>query len=213
MGRLGLAFGLPSGPAAGLALEGFHVPDSSVARQAEEACCQLPASIANHSHRSFLLATALAAVDGIVHDAELLYVACLYHDTGLPRVTPNQCFTLDSASVTRQQVSAAGWSEQACDRLGDAITLHLNPKVRLDQGPEAHLLHAGASLDVAGIRLGHVDQVTRAAILTAHPRSGFKREFGRLWREHSRAAPAGRAHFLRRCAAFQVAIRIARFPE
>ncbi len=213
VGRLGLAFALPSGPRAQLTLERFQVPESSAARLAEEACRQWPASITHHSHRTFLWATALAAFDGIVHDAELLYVACLCHDTGLPGATPGQCFTLASASVARQQASAAGWPEQASDRLGDAITLHLNPKVRLDQGPEAHLVHAGASLDVAGIRLRHVDQVTRAAILTAHPRNGFKREFSQLWRDHSRAAPAGRANFLRRFAAFQVAIRIAPFPE
>lgn len=213
-GRLRLATRRRAEPLGHLDPGTVTVPDSRTAREAEEQCLEvLPSFLVEHSYRTFLWATALAQRDGIAHDAELLYVACLYHDTGLVDMAEERCFTAASAASAVDHSRRAGWDDERSNRLGDAITLHLNPAVALADGPEAHLLHAGASLDTAGIRLWHVDRLTVAAVVVAHPRLDFRRQFAALWLQQCRTVPGGRANFLRRYGAFRLAVRIAPFAE
>jgi hypothetical protein len=64
IGRAKLALGrLPRG-ATRVDLETFAVPDSSFAREAEQACAEPPQSLVGHSYRTWLFGRALAAVDG-----------------------------------------------------------------------------------------------------------------------------------------------------
>ena len=63
LGRTKLALGwLPPG-AANVDLDTFAVPDSRFARQAEDACAELPPGLIGHSYRTWLFGNALAAVD------------------------------------------------------------------------------------------------------------------------------------------------------
>lgn len=73
-----------------------------------------------------------------------------------------------------------------------------------------YLLSAGAALDVIGLRAWDIPPSAIAAVIAQHPRSGFKREFARVYREAARV-PRGRAQFLHRYAAFGFAIRVAPF--
>src|SRR4051794_96041 len=61
-----------------------RIPDSAAAREAEEVCGGLPRSGASHAHRCYPWGAILAAQDGITFDEELLYVAALLHDAGMP---------------------------------------------------------------------------------------------------------------------------------
>lgn len=124
-----------------------------------------------------------------------------------------RCFTLTGAALASGLARDDGWPEDRCRRVAEAVTLHLNPAVGPAEGAEAHLLHAGASLDVIGTRLSELDRVTVAAVLAAHPRLGFRREFAALWRVHCRDAPRGRANFLRRYGGFGLALRLAPFAD
>src|SRR5579871_3324847 len=65
-------------------LEAVTLPDSPAARDAAQRCAQLSPSLIAHSHRTYLWGALLAARDRLTYDPELLYVACLLHDTGLP---------------------------------------------------------------------------------------------------------------------------------
>lgn len=70
-GRARLAAGrLPAG-AAEIDARDFAPPDSALAREAEQACAELPAAIAGHSYRTWMFGLALAALDGSHPDPEL----------------------------------------------------------------------------------------------------------------------------------------------
>jgi hypothetical protein len=64
LGRAKLALGRLPPRAAAVDLETFIVPDSSFAREAEQACAELPSALAGHSYRTWLFGSALAVVDG-----------------------------------------------------------------------------------------------------------------------------------------------------
>src|SRR3954447_24452497 len=61
-----------------------RIPDSAAAREAEEGCGGLPRSVGSRSRRCYLWGALLAAGDGITFDEEVLYVAALLHDVGMP---------------------------------------------------------------------------------------------------------------------------------
>src|SRR3954451_24019779 len=132
-----------------------RVPDSAVARGAEEVGGGLPPWVASHSPRCYLWGAILAAQDGIEFDEELLYVAALLHDAGMPVAAAEGhdcCFPL--ASVLAGRALHAPLEPQARRRAAEeAIALHLNPAVARERGAEAHLMNAGAALDVLGMRL------------------------------------------------------------
>jgi hypothetical protein len=92
-----------------------------------------------------------------------------------------------------------------------AITLHYSPGVTRAQGPVAYLLSAGAGLDVIGLRSWQLPPGILAAVIAEYPRLGFKREFAAAFRTEAARVPRGRAAFLRRYGAFDVAIKAAPF--
>ena len=96
-GRIKLALGhLPAG-AREIDAAGFEPPDSALAREAEQACAEQPATIAGHSYRTWMFGLALAALDRAELDPELFYCASLLHDFGIVEPTAGRDFTLASA--------------------------------------------------------------------------------------------------------------------
>src|SRR5215204_2142793 len=78
-------------------------PDSSLARDAQEAAEDLlTPALRNHSHRAYAWAAAIAARRGISLDRELLYLAAMFHDTGLPSPIPHVDFAVRSAALARE---------------------------------------------------------------------------------------------------------------
>ena len=53
----------------------------------------------DHSSRAFTWGAAIAALHGIAFDRELLHLAAMFHDTGLPSPVPEVDFTARSAAV------------------------------------------------------------------------------------------------------------------
>src|SRR4051812_17922786 len=108
-----------------------RIPDSAAAREAEEVCRGLPPSVASHSHRCYLWGAILASQDGITFDEEVLYVAALLHDAGMPVAAAKVhdcCFTLDSVLAVRALNSPL--EPQARRHAAEeAIAQHLNPAV------------------------------------------------------------------------------------
>src|SRR3954465_9327964 len=77
-------------------------PDSFLARDAEVAAQDLlTPPLLNHSSRAYTWGAALAALHGITFDRELLYLAAMLDDTGIPSPVPHVDFTVRSAAVTR----------------------------------------------------------------------------------------------------------------
>jgi len=187
-------------------------PDSVLTRAAEVlARRRLSPALLNHSYRTYAFGAALGELDNLDVDRELLFAAALLHDVGLLTPTPHVDFTRASARVARDVAEDVGLSTAATNILRTAITLHHSPGVNMTHGPVAHLLSAGAGLDVAGLRSWHLPPELLAGVLAAHPRLGFKREFAAAFRAEAARVPRGRAAFLRRYGAFDLAIKAAPF--
>jgi hypothetical protein len=105
------------------------------------------------------------------------------------------------------------WERERTDTVAEAIVLHLNAAVPLEQGPEAYLLQIGAALDVTGFRMRDVDRATRQAILAAHPRQRMKDGFVELMDRELRDHPHSRPAFFTRWVGFRRMIRRAPFDE
>ena len=82
---------------------------------------------------------------------------------------------------------------------------------KFHEAPVAYLLSAGAGLDVIGLRSWQLPPDVLAAVIAEYPRLGFKREFAAAFRTEAARVPRGRAAFLRRYGAFDLAIKAAPF--
>lgn len=189
-------------------------PDSALAAEATQAARDLLSPVVlNHSLRSYAWGAALAGLDRLEFDPEVLFVAAMFHDTGLPTPVDGVDFTRRSAEVARAFTGERRVPASTGELIADAIALHPTPGVCLEHGTEAFLLSAGAGLDVFGLRTWELPDAIRASVIADYPRTGFRREFAGLWRTEARRVPHGRAWFLRRYAVSDVTIRIAPFPS
>ena len=187
-------------------------PNSSIARGAEQTAQDLLAPVVlNHSRRCYAWGSAIAALHGITFDRELLYVAAMLHDTGLPSPVPHVDFTVRSAEVAREVTDSHDVPADGRELVANAIAMHHTPGVSPEAGAEAFLLSAGAGLDVFGLRSDEVPDELRRSVVQQYPRLGFKREFARLWRTEARQVPRGRAWYLHRFAISDLSIRLAPF--
>ncbi len=210
---------LAAGRAEGLDLDAVRIPDSQAARDAAALCRQASSpSLANHSDRAYVWGALLAQAGRIRYDEELLYVACQFHDLGLtdrylgthPGV---HCFAVEGALVAEEWAAAGGWEEERRGRLAEAISLHLNVRVALAHGPEAHLLHDGTSLDVTGLRAREIARGLRQQVVARHPRLGFKREVDDLLRQQRQIRPGCRMDWLYSWVGFGKRVANAPFDE
>lgn len=214
VGRLSVLVHLDPGRRSYVAPERLLPPDSRLTRAAQDAAIRvLPATLLNHSYRTYRFASALGERERLEVDREVLFAAALLHDTGLVLADGGDDFTLASARVAWDVAEQAGLSSAATEVLQTAITLHHNPRVPRDAGPVAYLLSAGAGVDVVGIRAWELPPNVLRRALTDHPRDGFKTFFTRAWADEAARVPEGRARLLSRYGAFATAIRLAPFGE
>jgi hypothetical protein len=184
----------------------------------EQLCAEMrPEFLVGHSYRTYVWAAILAAQDRLRYDEEVVYVSSLLHDLGLSErhqpQSPPTCFTLVGAEAAQRTGAAAGWQEQRKRMAAEAITIHLNLRVRPKDGIEAHLVTAGAQLDAIGARYWAVEPATRQAVLERHPRRGAKEGFLRLFSSQAKAHPGSRAHFYNRYLGIRSRLRAAPFVE
>ena len=199
---LRIRLGFRDAATARIDLGAIRLPDSATALRAFEHARALSEPwLFNHCLRTYTWAAMIAQLDQITFDQELLFVASALHDLGLtdshnckdPSCT---CFAVEGARAAHNFVAAIGWDNERCDRLAEAISLHLNVSVGLGHGPEAHLLHEGAALDVIGARLRQIGPKAASAALEEYPRLGFKEHMVVSMKEQARARPGSRAAFL-----------------
>lgn len=127
-------------------------PDSAFARAAHAEAADLwSPALLGHCLRAWLYADLLAQARGLRHDPELLYAACVLHDLALTdahRQRRTECFAVEGAPAAHDLATAHDYPRSA--DLAEAVSLHLNVTVPVQQGPEAHLLHAGTTTDLLG---------------------------------------------------------------
>jgi hypothetical protein len=213
LGRTKLALGrLPAG-ADKVDLDTFEVPDSRFAREAEQACAELPSTLVGHSYRTWLFGRALAVVDGSELDSELFYCGSLLHDYGIAEPTSERDFTIASADRTLACATASGVDDDRALSLADAICVHTTPGVTIDRdGALGCYLQWGAMVDGAGLRIWDVAPNNVAAVLERYPRDDFKRRLVTMMRAEAAAVPGGRFGLLVRCG-LPLAVRMAPFEH
>ena len=212
VGRLAMATRTHSGRRNSVDPKAFVPPDSLLAREAEAAAHDLLTPVLlNHSRRAYAWGAVIAAVDDVEFDRELLYMAAMFHDTGLPTQVPDVDFTVRSAALAREFTDLHDVPEVQRELVTNAIALHYTPGVGMEAGPEAFLLSAGAAVDVFGLRSNRIPDVVRKTVVQDYPRVGFEREFAGLLRAEAQQVPHGRAWYLHRFALSDVTIRLAPF--
>src|SRR4051794_29506030 len=214
IGRAAMVLHVHSGRRARVPERALRIPSSVLTKTAEQVAHErLSPMLLNHSYRCFSFGVALAALEDLDVDRELLFAAAMLHDTGLARPVREVDFTVASAGIALEVARTVGLSTAATEKMRTAITLHHSPGVTLAEGPEAYLLSSGAAVDVAGLGRWKLPDSVVASVLAERPRLGFKGEFRAAWAAEAAAVPHGRARFLRRYGAFDLAIRVAPYTD
>lgn len=213
LGRAKLALGRVPAGAAAIDVRTFQAPDSAFAREAEEACAELPGALVGHSYRTWLFGGALAALDRTELDAELFYCGSLLHDHGIAQPTPGRDFTLASADRVFAAAAAAAVPDERAASLADGVCVHTTPGISIERdGALGCYLQWGAMVDGAGLRMWDVSRANVDEVLRRYPRTDFKRQLVELMRAEARAVPGGRFGLLVRCG-LPLAVRMAPFSS
>jgi hypothetical protein len=170
------------------------VPDSPVATRAlERIADREPAFLANHSIRSYAWAVALASVDQLAFDPEVLYVAALLHDIGLvPAFDLGGCFEFDGGDYAERFALEAGLPEAPAQAIRDAVVLHMAAEIPPDARSESLLLADSTGTDVRGYRLDELPATLVPRVVEAFPRLDFKREFSARFVDQAARKPGCR---------------------
>lgn len=197
----------------------LRVPDTAAVQQATELIeDSAPHWVVRHSLRTWSWAVLFAQLDALKPDEEALAVACLLHDVALdargidPHAGCGPCFAIAGSRHARRFLSSLGWSEERAARVDDAIALHMNVRVDVRDGVEAHLLHEGAALDVVGARFREIDARLARPVLERFPRDGFKARMRGAMSVQAAASPTSRVGLLMRLG-LDAAIDSAPWPD
>ncbi|QRP43296.1 HD domain-containing protein [Amycolatopsis sp. FDAARGOS 1241] len=160
-------------------IAGITVPDTELVAEVTSLIREESTELLfHHSRRVFLFGSLQARALGIDPDPELLYVAALFHDTGLvpPWRGEQQRFELDGADHAKEFLLAHGRSAADADVVWTAIALHTTPEVPYKMAPEIAATTAGVETDVLGLNLDRLAKADLDAVTAAHPRPDFKRQ-------------------------------------
>jgi HD domain len=165
-------------------IAGVEVPETAAVAESTHLISKMISPLLyHHSRRVFLFGQIHARRLGVKPDPELLYLAAMFHDTGLvaPFSSAEQRFEVDGADHGRKFLLERGFSAAAADTVWTAIALHTTPGIPDHMGPEIAATNLGVLTDVVGYGLDtlHTEQVDE--ILAIHPRGDFKNEFLRAY--------------------------------
>jgi hypothetical protein len=161
-------------------IAGVEIPETAAVIEATRHVQQsITPLIYHHSRRVFLFGQIHARRLGVTPDPELLYLAAMFHDTGLvaPFSDAEQRFEVDGADHGRKFLLEHGFSAAAADTVWTAIALHTTPGIPDRMGPEIAATYLGVATDVLGFGLDELDTDQVADIVAVHPRGDFKHEF------------------------------------
>ena len=162
-------------------VSGVKIPDSRIAREAAELVRQHEDEMLfNHSVRVYAFGAMKGIRLNLKFDAELLYVAALFHDLGLVDAfhTETKRFEVDGADAARDFLRSHGIPKMKADLVWEAIALHTTPGIPAYMRPEIALTNAGVLVDVIGIGYDEYTSEQRDQVLSAFPRGDdFKNQF------------------------------------
>ena len=172
------------------------VPDSAACRAAYEVAGDYCSpALLNHSVRSYLWAASLAALGGIVFDAELLYVSAVLHDLGLVAEFDNHTLPFEFAGghVASIFAAGAGWPRQRRQRVAGVIVAHMADTVDPSQDPEGFLLERSTGFDISGRGSEDFPDQLQMAVMARCPRLNLADEFLACFRDQADRKPNSQA--------------------
>ena len=161
-------------------IAGLEIPETAAVAEATRLVRETTSPlIYHHSRRVFLFGLLHARMVGVRPDPELLYLAAVFHDTGLsmPFSDVVQRFEVDGADHARAFLLERGFPAAAAETVWSAIALHTTPGIPERMGPEIASTRLGVLTDTIGLGLADMETDQLAEILAAHPRGDFKHEF------------------------------------
>ncbi|OKI30068.1 HD domain-containing protein [Streptomyces sp. CB03911] len=174
-------------------IAGVKIPDSRLATEATELVHSVSTELLyHHSRRVFLFGALRGRRRGLDFDAELLYLAAMFHDLGLApeHRSSGRRFEIDGAEAAADFLRGHGAAPEDVRVVWEAVALHTTPEIPALMAPVIALTTAGVELDVLGIGYGDVDERDRAAVVAAHPRPDFKRGILRAFHQGVADRPA-----------------------
>jgi hypothetical protein len=154
-------------------IAGIRIPDSSMARAATELVRDTePDLLYNHSRRVYLFAALTGERKQLKYDAELLYMAAMFHDMGLTDSYSSKThrFEVDGANTARNFLKQYGVSDYDIEQVWTSIALHTTPGVPEHMKPVVALLTSGVEMDVLGLAYDEFSETQRIQVVAAHPR-------------------------------------------
>lgn len=212
-GRTAQVLRLNSGRKNRVPADAMRLPTSALTATAEqEAAAVLSPAMLQHSYRTYLFGSAVAHLQHVDVDREVLFAAAMLHGIGLMRPVADVDCTLAGATAALRVAEAVGLSTAATQVLRNAICLHHSPDVTLAvDGAVAYLLAVGAALDTTGYRSWLLPRALLGTVTADYSRRGFRNELAAAIAAESAAVPNGRVRLLRRYGALDLAIRHAPF--
>jgi hypothetical protein len=173
-------------------IAGVQVPETAAVAEATRLIQETTNPlIYHHSRRIFFFSEIHAHKLGVKPDPELLYLAAMFHDTGLltPFSDVQQRFEVDGADHARKFLLERGFSTTAAETVWTAIALHTTPGIPDRMGPEIASIYLGVLTEVLGFGLAGLDTGQVEDILAVHPRGNFKHEFLRAYFDGQKDRP------------------------
>nr|WP_296064604.1 HD domain-containing protein [uncultured Actinoplanes sp.] len=164
-------------------IAGVEIPETAAVAEATRLIQEtISPSIYHHSRRVFLFGEIHARKLGVTPDPELLYLASLFHDSGLltPFSDVEQRFEVDGADHARKFLLEHDFPAAAADTVWTAIALHTTPGIPGRMAPEIATTQLGVLTDVIGFGMDVLEPDQVKEILDAHPRGDFKDDYLRV---------------------------------
>jgi HD superfamily phosphodiesterase len=163
-----------------IVLDDLVIPDTAASSAAlEVATAYQSSALLSHSRRVYVWAAAYAKQHDIRYDAELLFVAAMFHDISLVPEFDSHTVSFEEAGghVAKVFAAGAGWPSERRERLAEVIVRHMWPDVDVTDDPEGHLISRAAALDIVGKDVDDFSLAFRADVLRQFPRLGLADEF------------------------------------
>ncbi|MDR6490611.1 hypothetical protein J2797_000487 [Paraburkholderia terricola] len=161
-------------------IAGVEIPDGAMAGAATTQMRATESELMfQHALRVFLFGALTGYRKRLSFDAELLYVAALFHNAGLNaqyRHSPYR-FEVDGANAARAFMRQHGAAESDIHEAWTAIALHTTPGIAEHMSPLVALTRAGVQMDVCGDGYDEFTAQQRDEIMQACPRElDFKKK-------------------------------------
>jgi hypothetical protein len=162
-------------------IAGIEIPDTTAVVEATRHVQEMTSPLLyHHSRRVYYFGAMHARRLGLKPNSELLYVAAIFHDSGLltPHSDVEQRFEIDGADHARDFLLERGFPHTAVDTVWTAIALHTTPGIPVRMAPEIAATYLGVGTDVLGFGLDELPSDEVEEVLAVHPRGGdFKNAF------------------------------------